>query len=356
MLVALLVVGLATSVDSAKPPLRAVVRVAEPADEVLLTRIRGQVNDLAVQLVVERGAHLEADVPAQVEAATQLASSRKARVVVWFRHPETGGVVVHVADPDENSLLARWIDLGRGGRLESSAHAEAVALIVRLALRALAAGGHIGVTRTPEPEPEPEPVTTSPQVEPLSQLTGEAPARSWFPVAAAGWSAAITGAREPVQQGLAVSLGVDVGHWHAALDGVLGLPLTLADGLTSVDLARHEVGARLDWIPLRRDNLRASLGASAGLVAFARSAAVALSTDIDPAPAQTTLAFHVAPGVAGAWRPHDRAPLWLELSVAADVVAGAPRLGYRRAGQFVPTDTLWPVEPVAALSVVLREK
>ena len=352
MLVALLVVGLATSVDSAKPPLRAVVRVAEPADEVLLARIRGQVNDLAVQLVVERGAHLEADVPAQVEAATQLASSRKARVVVWFRHPDTGGVVVHVADPDENSLLARWIDLGRGGRLESSAHAEAVALMVRLALRALAAGGHIGVTKTPEPEPEPEPITPPAIVEHAE----EPPQRSWFPVASAGWSAAVTGAREPVQQGLAVALGIDVGRWHAALDGVVGLPLTLADGLTSVDLARHEIGARLDWIPLRRDHLQASLGASAGLVAFARSAAVALSTDIDPAPAQTTLAFHVAPGVAAAWRPLEHAPLWIELSAAADVVAGAPRLGYRRAGQFVPTDSLWPVEPVAALSVVLREK
>jgi hypothetical protein len=357
MLVALLVVGLATSVDSAKPPpLRAVVRVTEPADEVLLARIRGQVNDLAVQLVVERGARLEADVPAQVEAATQLASTRKARVVVWFRHPETGGVVVHVADPDENSLLARWIDLGRGGRLESSAHAEAVALMVRLALRALAAGGHIGVTKTPEPEPGPEPGPEPVASPPAIAEHAEPPQRSWSPVAAAGWSAAVTGAREPVQQGLAVSLGVDVGHWHAALDGVLGLPLTLADGRTSVDLARHEIGARLDWIPLRRDNLQASLGASAGLVAFARSAAVALSTDIDPAPAQTTIAFHVAPGVAAAWRPLEHAPLWLELSAAADVVAGAPRLGYRTAGQFVPTDTLWPVEPLAALSVVLREK
>jgi hypothetical protein len=355
MLVALLLVGLAPSVDTLRPPLRAVVRVAEPADEVLLTRIRGQVNDLAVQLVVERGGKLEADVPAQVEAATQLASTRKARVVVWFRHPETGGVVVHVADPDENSLLARWIDLGRGGRLETSAHAEAVALMVRLALRALAAGGHIGVSKKPpEAEPEEEPAVTAPP--PAIALHAEPPARTWIPSAAAGWSAAVTGAREPVQQGLAVSLGADFGHWHGAVDGVLGLPLTLADGLTSVDLARHALGLRVDFVPLRYDNLSASLGASIGMVAFARSAAVALSTDIDPAAAQTTLAFHIAPGIASAWRPIDRAPLWVELSVAADVVAGAPRLGYRRAGQFVATDTLWPVEPYAALSVVLREK
>ena len=352
MLAALLLVGVATSVDTARPPLRAVVRVAEPADEVLLARIRGQVNDLGVQLVVERGARLEADVPAQVEAATALASSRNARVVVWFRHPDSGGVVVHMADPEESSMLARWIDLGHG-RLEASTHAEAVALIVRLALRALAAGGHIGVTKTPQAH-EPEEAAA---VEPPAIVEPAPPReRAWAPVASAGWGAVVTGAREPVSQGLAVSLGIDIGRAHAALDGMLGLPQTLADGLTSVDLARHALGARFDWSLARTQAAQLSIGASAGMAAFARSAAVALSTDIDPAPAQTTIALYAAPGIAAAWRPLGHAPLWLELSAAADLVAGAPRLGYRRSGQFVATDELSVVEPKFALSIVLREK
>jgi hypothetical protein len=151
-----------------------------------------------------------------------------------------------------------------------------------------------------------------------------APERAWSFAAAAGWSAVVDGAREPVQQGLAVSVGIETAHGRAALEGVLGLPVTMADGLTSVDVARHSAGARLDWIFLRRPAAHASLGAALGVVAFARSAAVALSPDIDPAPAQTTLAFAATPAVAGAWRPIAHAPLWLELALGADLVAGAP--------------------------------
>ena len=196
----------------------------------------------------------------------------------------------------------------------------------------------------------PEPVVVEQPAPPAAP-----PPRGYSFGAAAGWAAVIDGAREPVQQGLAVAVSVENAYGRAALEGILGLPVTMADGLTSVDVARHSAGVRLDWIPLRRDALSVSLGAGAGVVAFARSAAVALSPDIDPAPAQATFAFYASPELAAAWRPL-RAPLWLELALGADFVAGAPTLGYRKSGLFAATDHFWPVEPRAAISLVLLEK
>src|SRR5262249_43333288 len=159
---------------------------AGPADEQLLSRIRGQVTDLAVDVVVERNAQLEDDVPAQVRAATELAQSRKARVVVWFRHAADGGVTVHVADPADHALWARGV-----AAFARPARAEAVAWIVGPPLRAPAAGGRIGVPPpppAPHPTPEPEPVVVEQPAPPAAP-----PPRGYSFGAAAGWAAVIDG-------------------------------------------------------------------------------------------------------------------------------------------------------------------
>src|SRR5205823_1378451 len=149
------------------------------------------------------------------------------------------------------------------------------------------------------------------------------PAPHWHWLTGIGWQAIVDG-ESPVQQGLQVALGAGRGRLALALDGSIGIPTTLADARTSVDLARHSVGLAVRVAAWRRPTLTAIVGVGAGVVAFARAKAVALAPDVTPSPAQVTAAALVSPAFDLCWRPLRGRPLWLDVAVAADVVAGAP--------------------------------
>lgn len=147
VLVLVLVPGLLLSAAAparAEAPMRAVVRVPE-AEPALWARVRGQSSDLDVTLTRVRDAG-EPALADQLEVAARLARAHQARVVVWFRPlPGRRGVIVYVAEPGADTVFVRRLPQGKGSVAARSATAEAAALVVRSALRALAAGGRIGV-------------------------------------------------------------------------------------------------------------------------------------------------------------------------------------------------------------------
>ncbi|MFP2905177.1 hypothetical protein ACLESD_08990 [Pyxidicoccus sp. 3LFB2] len=128
----------------ASEPWRAVARVASEEDSALLERVRGQSSDLPVVFVAVPGAALEGAPRARWRAAKQLAARHRARAVLWFLR-QGAEVRVHLAEPASRHLFVRSARLeGQPGSLEWSAGAEALALAVRSALRAVDAGTPLG--------------------------------------------------------------------------------------------------------------------------------------------------------------------------------------------------------------------
>jgi len=99
----------------------------------------------------------------------------------------------------------------------------------------------------------------------------------------------------------------------------------------------------------RSRRLQGSLGVTGGLLLFSRST-TALSTDVLPTPPETTLAAFVGPEATASVRLGG-APIWLGLSVAADIAPGAPVLGYRRDAMVTPLHELSIFQPRAGLFV-----
>ena len=134
----------------ADAPLRVLI-LADDDDDEVVARIEGQVADLPVALA--RGAALDdaGALASQLATAQARARAQAADAVVWFVR-DGDGWIVHVADPAAGRLLVRRVDSGAGA-MSASAALESAALMVRTALRGLAAGGEIAqgrVARHPE--------------------------------------------------------------------------------------------------------------------------------------------------------------------------------------------------------------
>lgn len=326
-------------------PMRVALRVVSGEDDELLSRVEGQTVDLDVTLDVVRVQRLESTLTAQIEASEALARERDARVVVWFGHTPDGGVIVHVAEPGAATALIREMDP------PPTAAAEGAALVVRSALRALAAGGRIGVETTSlieAPPPPDDPDIAAPAAPEQSGRT-----RWW---AGVGWHAVADGESPFGQQGLAVQAGAARGAWRASIAAGASLPAILEDDLTIVDLARHSAGVALGYDVVRGDRLHLELGVDAGVIGHFRST-VAVSPDVHATPSTVTAAAYAGPHIHLRWQiTPRRAGAWLQVGAGADVVFGAPELGYELDGVFVPRNELWPVQPRFHVVFVLETR
>lgn len=327
-------------------PMRVALRVVAGEDEELLSRVKGQTVDLDVTLEVVRAPRLEPTLAKQIEASAALATERDARVVVWFRHTSAGGVVVYVAEPGAATALIREIDP------PPTAAAEGAALVVRSALRALAAGGRIGVetaslVEPPAPAPDPD-ITAALPAHAVATRT------QWW--AGVGWQAVADGESPLGQQGLTVYVGAARGPWRAGISVAASLPASLEDDLTIVDLSRHAAGIVVGYDVMRRDRIELELGIDAGILGHFRST-VAVSPDVAATPSTVTAAGYVGPHVHLRWQITPRREgAWLQLGAGADVVFGAPELGYELDGVFVSRNELWPVQPRFHLAFVLETR
>ncbi len=343
---------MALAIDAHAQPMQVLVRLDGRASEPLLARVRGQSSDLPVVLEVQRGP-LEGSLREQIVAAADLARSRGARAIVWFVAADRE-VVVHVMEPGASRVLVRRVAAEEAGARGRSAMLEASAVVVRGALRALSAGGEIGVVVTAAPErsePPARPSPPPPVVPPLPAVPPPvvpppAPARAAWALEASGQLVA-DGAVQ--HAGLGARLERRFGRLSLGVFGATGPAAGRDDGRSVVELARHQ-GAGVAGFALVEGDLRLSLGLAGGVVAYQRSTTVVRG--LQATPGRTTFAGLVAPEVRLGIRL--AGPFGLVVWAAADVVAGAPELVYETAAGVEVRDRLWVVQPRGGLGVAIE--
>lgn len=343
----------AVSAAGAEPVLRVLVLEHE-RDAALVDRVEGQVADLAATLAREPSTIAAAAVPAQLAAARRAGRAHDADVIVWFVH-DGDDWIVHVADAGGDRLLVRRVQ-GRGGAMGSSAAIEAAAVIVRTAVRGLAAGGEIGVASETLAVPvRDEPVEREPVRVDAADDGGLGAVRPLRPTATVSWSGILDGEADGGHHGAGARLGVAGGPWHIGV-GLAHHPATTHAGtMATIAVERQALGVVLGVDVAggaQRRGARWRIGAevSLGMTRFARATTLTDAT-VEPTADRTTWTAHATPGVRIARRIARGA--WVELALGADLVARAPEFGVATPNGFATLARLWPVEPHVGLGVVV---
>ncbi|WP_404364875.1 hypothetical protein ACIHQR_31830 [Corallococcus coralloides] len=353
-------------------PWRAVARVVSAEDRALLERVRGQSSDLPVVLEVEAGRSMDAGPGGAWREAERLASRRDARAVLWFTR-DGAALRVSVAAPKTGHLFVRSARVeGAPETLTWSVGAEALALAVRSALRAVDAGEPLGEVVAPPPPP---PVVAPPVAEaPVAKAqvveapVAEAPvARAQVaeaPVAEAqvakapadgafvqvGMHAALDGYHAWGQQGLSVGAGWAGRELRLRAQVLAALPVHLRDAYADIRLTQGAVLAWADVPFVKAGAWEGTVGLGAGVAGFWRRTE-ARAAEVEPTPSRMLAAFVVGPAVRVAWRV---APaLALEAALSGEVLLGRPRLGYSVDGEFVLREDGASVRPRLGVGMVI---
>ncbi|WNG24816.1 hypothetical protein F0U62_12965 [Cystobacter fuscus] len=345
LLVVCVLVGWGTVSDAQEEPWAAVLRASSAEDTELAERLQGQLSDLPVVLRVNPGPAPSTEATEQWRTAVSLAEQGPFRVVIWFHH-EPEAIVVHVAEPATRRLLVRRVQVETHRRKGRSAAAEAAALIVRSALKALVAGSPVGdvVEEVPDPpalEPPPPPPAPAP-------VSSTAPAREGWGVSV-GWQGTLVGAGPLGQHGAQLGVGWEGARLRARVLLLASLPTPLSDEYTRVSLSRHALGAGVDATVVSTEHFRLGAGLEVGFAGHLRDT-VALAPGVQASPLRLTPSLYGAPTLAARWRG---GPVALEASLALDVLTTVPTLGYLQQGTFILRNSLWRAQPRFGLAILL---
>jgi hypothetical protein len=318
-------------------PLAVVLRDGGEA-ALAITRLRGQLADLDVEIATER-APIEAALHAQLSTATRMAASHHARAVVWFT-ARGGGIVVAIATPADHRLFVREIPAG-----DASAVAEAAAVAVRGALRAIGEGGTIGIevaappTSLALPAPAPAP---APAEDPSPPIGVEV---------AVGWQIVFDAGADAGAQALAQRTSVTRGAWAGNVAVSLGPALRRDAPAAAVPGLAIELSRSTATLGVERRFAGFALGAAAGVVVYHRST-VAILPELAATPAATTIGFVGGPELRWQWRPGG-GHLGVEAVGGLDVVAGAPEPVVARGQTIQSLGALRTVQPRVSLRIVV---
>ncbi len=309
--------------------LRVLVLVRGEHERELASRAEGQTTDLDVALTIAEAAP-KAGVGGELALALAQATARGAEVVVWFG-AEGDGWVVHVARGER--VLIRRVGESTGA-MSASASSEAAALVVRTALRGLAAGGEIGVEERAAPAGPVRPAL-----------------RPW---AALGWAGLLERDGSTGRHGVAARIGGAVGRWHFGAMFGYHPSQTLSSPRATIQVERQQAGiiAGVDVIGAAGSTDRWRLGPElmASATRFPRTTTAA-GIGLTPTAAHASWAPTLSPAIAASVR---LAPaLWLSASLGVDILLSRPQFGVAGAANFETVATLWPIEPCARLSLVI---
>jgi hypothetical protein len=341
-----LMLGLGGSAWAAGP-WRAVARVGSAEDRALLERVRGQSSDLPLVLEVEPGPAMEQSPDGAWREAERVASRQDARAVLWFTR-EGPELRVSVAAPRTGHLFVRKARVeGAPETLPWSVGAEALALAVRSALRAVDAGEPLGELVAPPPPPPVAPPAPMAVAAPVVTPAVAAVEGAFLQV---GLHAALDGYVPGGQQGLSLGAGW-AGHGLRLRAQVLAaLPVHLRDAYADLRLTQ---GAALAWVDVpfaKAGAWDASVGLGAGVAGFWRRTR-ALAPEVEASPSRQVTAFVVGPAARVTWRLSSS--LALEATVSGEVLLGRPRLGYAAEGGFVLREDGWSLRPRLGVGMVI---
>lgn len=312
---------------------RLVVAVRQgPHDALIVERLRGQLADVEdIALAIEPGS-AEATLDAQLAAAEHLAADRNARVVVWIT-PRGRALEVAIATPADHRLFVREIPPAT-----ESTMAEAAAIAIREAVRAIAAGGSIGVEvpaasapPAPEPHEPPPPVATA--------------APTFALEASLGWQDALDGGPSRGAQALVQRTSLSRGPWAASLALSLGIPATWRPAKdVALDVSRS--GGLLEVERLVGGGI--AVGGGAGGLIYHRSTTTA-PAGLTATPSTSTLAFAATAEVS--WHVHLAHRLGLVVAAGLDIVAHAPEASLSRDGMVEVAGTIRAAQPRASVAL-----
>ncbi len=321
-------VAIAAGAANRVEPLRVLVLVDGEGERQLAARVEGQTTDLDTFIITtEAPAGLSPE--AKAERARGDGVTHRAEVVVWFL-AEGDGWVVNVAHGDDR-LQRRVAE--SSGALSSSASTEAVALVVRTALRGIAIGAP-PPPRTPEAPP--------------------VPVRFW---GALGWTAVLDGSGNPGHHGGEARAGAAVGSWQVLLELAYqpGESIRSADATpgvptTTIAVDRLAVGLVGGYELLRGSWWRLGAEFGGAAVRYSRST-TELADNFKATPPRASWSPTLRP--AFSFSAHLGWAVWAVLAAGADVVFARPQFEVNDAGVFKHISTLWAVEPRVSLTLVI---
>ena len=375
--------GVATESSS---PLRAMVWLKPETDDVL-DRIRGQTNDLPVELLVDSVESMPGELGAQLRSAYALSEQHQASIVIWFvnRGDAERHFVVNIAIPASQRLLTR--DLGPSEVDPesiglSSAVKESAALVVRAALQAVLSGLTIGeVQKTALNDVAAPPAPSAPAIlptiaptaggnpgpwrdatEPLRQASNapqEPPAdssnRNWpWGIGVEGLSIYDGPSGNPVAECAALRAERRVRSLMAAITGSGCLNRNfdaVPASYGGFSIARQQAMLGAHWNFTQR-GIEASIGVRAGAVFYERAT---LSSPLGVR-AQSS-SFHVLGALGPEFRlliPARGSRLQAGFALGVDFLTNTLQLGYKVQGTFSETTHAYAIQPYAALGLVLR--
>jgi hypothetical protein len=338
------------------------MRVADPADESMLLRVRGQVADLDVSLDEQLSAPVEISRRMQLEQAERLAIATDARVVIWVvRLPHELEIVV--ADVERDWVLVR--ELGHAeARGERSAQEEAAAIVVRTAIKASLAGTTFGKTQREVAASELSAITPNSRVASVAQAAMNPDRRFERPTERSmvqpNWSIGLCawlgtdgqsakGVRSLSARGSWIGRGLEVG-----LFGAYGFRAEVEEPFALIRFAQHRVAAQLGWPTLVRREIRLSFIASAGVSIFSAQTQ-SLSDDFVAFKRRRTLMMLEA-GATIAYTPawarwlNGQVRAGVALRAAATIFVRPLELGYKDLDdKFIYRRSLWAVQPMAGV-------
>jgi len=329
-----------------------VLRITGDDDRALAARVRGQVADLDVDLSQSESTSLEANLAAQLEAADTLAKARGARAVIWFDARGTN-LLVLVAVPSDSRVLVRSIAIE--GTTQSSATLESAALVVRSAVRALAAGGTIGIERK-ELEPEKPAAKPVPAIEtpkptlPVPRETSVArssPSLNGFASLTIG--AVFDGLDRYGSESAALGFGLRSGRFSlGALVGATA-PKTLASEYGSLVVSRYDAAMRAGVDLVTLGDVSLSFAANVGVAAIRRGNERPQS-NVTVVEGRTHASSTLGADLAA--RLHPRGERFsLVLGAGVDYLPAAPMFGYQVGGTFLAVHTASTVQPKLFLAL-----
>jgi len=298
--------------------------------------VASQLGELAVtfrEVGVER---LASSAREQLDAAAEVAASAETIAVFWCDLSSDRDTLLHLTDGRGSRLLVRRLEIA-----DVRSRAESIAIVVQSSVRALLAGGTIGIAVPERAKPAPAPPAPAP--------TAPRPVPDRLALRLA-YNVASRSAGTIFNHGLHLGVECRFARFLSAFAAyTLSAPVEGNGELADVRITSHRLALGLG-ADLRIGRL--SLGAAAAFeLDFAEADVSDVGTNMDVVADTSDVVVAFAPSVRAAFAATERLSVFAEIGV--EVLANAKRYTARTGEtREILVDT-WPAQPFVRLGFVV---
>ena len=294
--------------------------------------VASQLGELAVtfrEVGVER---LASSAREQLDAAAEVAASAETIAVFWCDLSSDRDTLLHLTDGRGSRLLVRRLEIA-----DVRSRAESIAIVVQSSVRALLAGGTIGIAVPERAKPAPAPPAPAP--------TAPRPVPDRLALRLA-YNVASRSAGTIFNHGLHLGVECRFARFLTALAAyTLSAPIESDGELADVRLTSHRLSIGLGG-ELRFDRL--SIGAAAALeLDFAAADVSDVAPGLDTADDTTDVIVAFAPSLVAAFAATERISVFAEIGVS--LLMNAKRYTARQGETREVLVKTWPAQPFIRL-------